>query len=429
MTAEEIEALLPAFTDFLQQFLFCCGYTQSFDLLGVYCRGLLSDLPRKSAEPIALASGVAVRTLQEFLRDHVWSFAQVRDTLQRHVAATVATQPDTEGYGTLGLIDETGTVKKGTKTPGVQRQWCGEVGKKENCLVTVHLGVVRGPYKTLLDADLFLPESWDQDRPRCREAGIPDALHYRPKWEIALAQLERAQAQGVRLDWLAFDEYYGSKPEFLRGLEARGLWYVGEVPKSFSCFTRRPVHPRAGHRADNLVRHSPAFSRQKVRVFRLRRQTLGPQEWEAKAARVWLASARGPSTRTYWLLWARNVQTGEEKYFVAHAPARTSLQRLLRVAFARWNVEHCLRVSKTELGFRHYEGRSYVGLMRHLVLCLVTLTFAAGQTARWREKKSGGDAGAGVSGAEPAVSDLAGEPARDGGTGAHGRGDWLSPAA
>src|SRR3954471_21924830 len=91
MTPEQVEALGPAFADYLQQFLFCCGYTQTFDLLNVYCRGLLSDLKRKTCEPIALASGTAVRTLQEFLKDHLWSFPQVRDTLQRHVAATLLT--------------------------------------------------------------------------------------------------------------------------------------------------------------------------------------------------------------------------------------------------------------------------------------------------------------------------------------------------
>src|SRR3954451_16413307 len=185
MTPEQIEELGPAFADYLGQFLFCCGYTQTFDLLGVYCRGLLSDLERKTCEPIALAAGVAVRPLQEFLKDHVWSFAQVRDTLQRHVALALPAQPDF-GLGTIGLVDETATRKKGTKTPGVQRQYCGELGKKENCIVTVHLGVARGRYQTLLDADLFLPQSWDQDRDRCQQAGIPDEVVYHPKWQIAL---------------------------------------------------------------------------------------------------------------------------------------------------------------------------------------------------------------------------------------------------
>ena len=130
MTPEQIKALGPAFTDYLDQFLFCCGYTQTFDLLGVYCRGLLSDLERKTCEPIALASGTAVRTLQEFLKDHLWHYRLVRDTLIEHVASTLP-QVAGDDLGTVGLIDETSTVKKGSKTPGVQRQWCGERGKKE----------------------------------------------------------------------------------------------------------------------------------------------------------------------------------------------------------------------------------------------------------------------------------------------------------
>ena len=245
MTPEQIEQLGPDFAHYLQQFLFCCDYTQTFDLLGVYCRGLLSDLDRKSCEPIALAAGIAVRTLQEFLRDYRWSFADVRDALQRHVATALLAHPG-DGLGTIGLIDETATRKKGTQTPGVQRQHCGELGKIDNCIVTVHLGVARGRYKTLCDADLFLPRSWDDDRDRCRQAGIPDELHYRPKWQIALEQVDRALANGVTFDGLTFDEGYGDKPGFLAGLDERRLRYVGEVPRSLSCFTTRP---RAGRRA------------------------------------------------------------------------------------------------------------------------------------------------------------------------------------
>jgi len=409
MTPEQIEALAPAFTDYLDQFLFCCGYTQTFDLLGVYCRGLLSDLKRKTCEPLALYAGVAVRTLQEFLKDHVWSYTQARDVLQQHIAATLAEQPD-DDLGTLGLLDETSIVKKGTCTPGVQRQRCGEVGKQENCIVTVHLGVARGRYKTLVDADLFLPESWSEDRPRCRACGIPDDLVHRPKWRIALEQVDRARANGVVLDWLTFDEDYGKAPAFLKELDDRQVRYAGEVPKSFHCSMARGGPGRRASRADNLVRHSPAFFRQRWRRFRLHHQTTGASTWEVKAAQVWV-SGGGP--RTYWLIWARNPATGEEKYFVSNAPARASLGRLLRVAFGRWNVEHCFRASKGEVGFRDFQGRHYVALMRHLTLCLITLAFAAGQAERLRGEKSGGDAGAGVPGVEPDVRGLAGGAAGD----------------
>jgi SRSO17 transposase len=424
MTPEQIEQLGPAFADYLQQFLFCCGYTQTFDLLQVYCRGLLSELPRKTCEPIALSAGVAVRTLQEFLKDHRWSFTEVRALLQGQVAAALRTGP-ADDLGTVGIVDETSTRKKGSKTPGVQRQWCGELGKTENCLVTVHLGVARACYKTLIDSDLFLPQGWDADRDRCRAAGIPDDLRYRPKWQIALEQVDRARAHGVAFDWLTFDEGYGDKPGFLQGLGERHLPYVGEVPKSFRC--RAPGRRcRRASRADDLVRHSPLFRQQPWQGFRLARQTVGDQEWQAKAARVRLSFG---GKRTYWLIWARNVRTGEEKYFVSNAPARTSLRRLLRVAFRRWNVEHSIRLSKSELGLRHFEGRNYVALMRHLTLCLVTMTFVAGQAERWRGEKCGGDDGAGVRSAQRRVRRLAGDAAGDESPGVQGGRHRLSPAA
>jgi SRSO17 transposase len=428
MTPEQIEQLGPAFADYLRPFLFCCDYTQTFDLLNVYCRGLLSDLPRKSAEPIALAAGTAVRTLQEFLKDHAWSYRQARTTLQEHVAATLAALP-ADDLGTVGVIDETGTVKKGTKTPGVQRQWCGEVGKTENCVVTVHLAVARGRYKTLVDAALFLPQSWDDDRDRCRAAGIPDDVVYRPKWQLALRQLTRAGANGLGLDWLTFDEGYGDKPGFLEGLGGQGLRFVGEVPRSFRCLTAPPAPRAKGHRADDLTRHSPAFHRQPWQAFRLARQTLGEQTWQAKAAPVWLCFGGRPSAGAYRLIWARNERTGEEKYFLAGGAEGSSLGVLLRVGFTRWNVEHGLRLSKSELGFRHFEGRSYAGLMRHLTLCLMTLTFVAGQAADLRGEKSGGDSGAGVPRAELCLHQLAGPAARDDGVAIHVGGHWLPPAA
>ena len=424
MTPEQIEQLGPAFAEYLRPFLYCCDYTQTFDLLGVYCTGLLSDLDRKSCEPIALAAGVAVRTLQEFLRDHRWSFAQVRDLLQQHVGSLLAGLPGDE-LGTVGLHDETATVKDGRCTPGVQRQYCGELGKVENCIVTVHTGLARGRFKTLFDADLFLPESWGQDRDRCRRAAVPDDVAYRPKWQIALGQLDRALANGIRFDWFTFDEGYGDKPGYLDGLQSRPVRYVGEVPKSFRCFGARPRRGRRASRADDLVRHSPLFYRQGWQLVSLPRQSVGQQQWEVKAARVWRRGAP-PSC---WLLWARNARSGEEKYFVSNAPADEPVERIVRAAFCRWNVEHGIRLSKSEIGLRHFEGRSYVGLMRHLTLCCVTLTFVAGRAASLRGGKPGGDRRAGQPRAELGVRGVADAAARDERTGVHVGGHLLPPAA
>lgn len=403
MTEEQILELAPALAGYLGQFQFCCDYTQTFGHLGTYCRGLLSDLKRKTAEPIALASGTGVRTLQLFLTQHGWRHEEVRQLLQQHVAAVVPALPD-DGTGTVGVIDESGHAKKGNKTPGVQRQHCGELGKTENCIVTVHLAVARERYKTLIDAGLFLPKCWDEDRQRCKAAGIPDELHHRPKWQIALEQYNRAVANGLRFDWLTFDEAYGAAGDFLAGLGRQP--YVGEVPCSWWCFAR-PKGASGPSRADNLVRHSPLFNQQPWREVHLQRQTLGEQVWKYKAARVWASCGSEPVATSCWLIWVVNEQTGEEKYFVSNAPGDANVETLIRVGFRRWNVEHAIRLGKQEIGLKHFEGQDYTALMRHLTLCLVMMTFVAEQAARLRGGKSGGDSGAGVRGAQRGVAPVA----------------------
>jgi SRSO17 transposase len=434
MTPEQLLALGTAFAAYLRIFEDLVAYAPTAEHLHAYCRGLLSDLPRKSVEPIALACGTAVRTLQEFLRDHVWDHFGMRDRLQQRLIEQPALSA-ADALGTIGVIDETSVAKKGTKTPGVHRQYCGARGKLENCIVTVHLGMVRGLFKTLIDADLFLPQAWSDDRERCREAAIPEDLVYRPKWRIALEQVTRATANGLTLNWLTFDEYYGGKPAFLEELDAQpGIYYVGEVPCNFRCLATRPrgqKPPRGwrGKRADNLARFSSAWNQRDWQNVSLSRLTLDNQEWEVRAGQVYLVRRGELSERTYWLIVARNVATGEVKYFISNAPADTPVETLLRVAFCRWNVEHTFRVAKTEIGFGHFEGRSYVALMRHLILCLLVMGFTAEHTDRLRGEKSRDHDGASVPGPEPALCDLAIEPTRDNGAIAYSRGHRLPPAA
>jgi SRSO17 transposase len=412
MTEQQLQALGPALADHLDRFLFCCAYTQTFEHLRTYVRGLLSDLERKTCEPIALKAGTPVRTLQEFLKDHDWDFDQVKQRLQQHAVAMLDPRTEADALGTVGVIDETSARKKGTKTPGVQRQYLGCVGKVDNGIVTVHLGVCRGRYKSLIDADLFLPKQWSEDRKRCQAAGIPKALVYRPKWQIALEQIDRAKTNGAPLDWLTFDEEYGKSPDFLWGLDDRKLRCVGEVPRSFSCLAvnRRGNHPDQQVKprsAAEVVRTGSVFRAQRWQVVRLARETMPDQVWRVKAARVWLHSAAGWSAGSYWLIWASNDETGEEKFFLSNAPADASIETLVGVGFRRWTVEHSFRAAKSELGFTHFEGRNYQALMRHLSLCLVAMGFVAEHTQRLREKKSGDNPGAGVpsaAGGEPVLA-------------------------
>jgi SRSO17 transposase len=417
MTDEQVLALGPAFTDYLRGFRSCFVTKNTFAHLGTYARGLLSDLPRKSVEPIALAGGAAVRTLQEFLTHHTWDHGRMRDQMQQRIVRAHLPPPGLKpagGIGTVGWIDETSVVKKGDKTPGVQRQYCGASGKLDNCIVTVHLACRCGDFSAMLDSDLFLPEdSWDKDRDRCKSAHVPDHVIYTSKWLLALDQVKRALANGVRFDWLTFDEWYGGKPEFLDAIQDLGLLYVCEVPKSLPCFPSRPKYnslqrPFAAQRVDSAGKYAKPFKGKPWRKVRLARKTLGDQVWEVRTAQVYLSRDGKPTDRTYWLIVARSVATGEVKYFVSNAPPKTALLTLMKVAFTRWGVEHVFRLAKTEIGFGHFEGRSYTGLMRHMTLCQLVLLFAAEQTDRLRGEKSGGDDRADGAGAQRAVPQLAG---------------------
>lgn len=411
MTEQQLVELGPAFRRFLGGFRRFFLQERPRGHFRDFCRGLLTDLPRKSVEPIALEAGTAVRTLQEFLTTTTWDHLGLRDDLQRQIVQALPGFPGGR-LGTVGIIDETSALKKGDKTPGVQRQYLGCVGKRDNGIVTVHLAVARGPFKTLLDAELYLPQSWDQDRERCRQASIPDTLRFQPKWKIALTQLARVEQNGLRFDWLTFDEGYGGNPRLLVVLDLAKQPYIGEVPVSFSC--RRGTSLKA-RRAD-AVMASAAARRQPWQRVRLKRQTEADAVWEAKALPIRLSRS---SPARHRLLLARNARTGEVKYFVTNAARQVALTALLAVAFARWNVEHCFRVAKSEIGLTHFEGRSYVGLLRHLVLCLVALTFVALHTERLRGGKPGADAGASVPGAECAVRDVVEAPARNGHASAH----------
>ncbi|MFO0911300.1 MAG: IS701 family transposase [Isosphaeraceae bacterium] len=389
MTEQQITALGPAFSAYLRRFRDCFGQDRTAAHFDTYCRGLLSNLPRKSVEPIALAAGTAVRTLQEFLVTATWDHALARDTFQRHLNAVVADLPH-DPLGTVGVIDETSCRKWGDRTPGVQRQYLGCVGKVDNGIVTVHLAAAKGRFQALLDADLYLPKSWSDDRKRCRAAGIPGDVRHRPKWRLATDQLLRAAGNGVSFDWLVFDEGYGSAVPFLRLLNVVGQRFVGEVPVNFAVRDREGGPSR---RADARLTAADARGGER---HRLAHRTVRPSYWRATTARVWVAE------REHTLVAAVSESTGEVKYFLTNATSE-AVGRVLAAAFRRWTVDHGLRLGKQEAGLLDYEGRNYTGLVRHLTLAVLVLGFTAVEAERLRGGKSGRDGGAGVPGVEPAV--------------------------
>jgi SRSO17 transposase len=412
MDADTILRIKPELTRFLHQFDDCFGRVTTRRYLDLYVEGQLSDLPRKSIEPMADACGEPPRNLQQFLGLFRWDEPAVRDRLQQHVARRH------RHPRSVGVIDETSFVKKGAHTACVQRQYCGAVGKRENCVVSVHLGYATPDFHTLLDGELFLPEeTWHQDRRRCRQAGIPDKVVYRPKWQIAREQYVRALTNGVRFAWLTFDEFYGRCGAFRRSLEQAGQNYVAEVPVDFTVWTRRPVvlqkapgrdggrgrkrqyprlkvknNPRVEVR--NVLRHSPALRRIPWQTYRVKDGEKGPMVWQAKRILVYCADENGLPSRPYHLLIARNVlHPNEVKYFLSNAPEATPLELLLRVAFTRWTIERCFEDSKTELGLDHFEVRHFRSIQRHLILSCLSHVFLSEFCLDQRGKKSRPDGG------------------------------------
>jgi SRSO17 transposase len=443
MDVPQIRKLRPKLNQFLKRFDDCFPRKDTRAHLPVYVRGQLSDIPEKSVEPIAINAGVPVRTLQEFLSQHVWDDDRARDRLQHIV------RDEHAGPNAVGVFDETSDVKKGDKTPGVQRQWCGAVGKKENCIVTVHLTYARDGFHCLIDGELFLPESWSDDRERCREAGIPDDMVYRPKWKIALELYDRAKGNGLHFDWTTFDEGYGGKPEFLRELSAREQKFVGEVPRNFMGWIKpprvvtRPFHKNRrgrGRKTPRLASGSPAARRVDAMLqekglrdqpwvrWRVKDGHKGPMVWEVKHLRFYPVAADGLPGAPLYLIVARDVLNPDElKFFVSNAPEGTSVQTMLLVAFSRWRVERCFEDQKSEIGLDQYEGRRYQGLRRHLILSCISYLFLSRMRSEFGGGKSGADGVPGAHGGGGVDSVLVVGPERtEGVAGADVRGDRAS---
>jgi SRSO17 transposase len=425
MDADTILKIKPALTRFLHEFDPCFGRVTTRQHLDTYVLGQIGPLERKSVEPIADASGTPPRNLQQFLSLYRWDESDMRDRLQQRVAQQLA-HPHS-----VGIIDETSFVKKGDQTACVQRQHCGAVGKRENCVVSVHLGYATPDLHTMVDGELYLPETtWHADRERCRAAGIPADVVYRAKWEIALQQLRRARGNGLRFAWLTFDEGYGGKPPFLRELDALGQDYVAEVPRSFRVWTQPPQVLYREHARDdrsgrprklprlkvknnptsevqNVAAHSPLLRRVGWQNYRVKDGSKGPMVWQVKRLTVWLEDDDGLPTAPHALLVARNALNPDEvKYFLSNASPQTSTELLLLVAFSRWKIERLFEDGKGELGMDHFEVRKYLSIRRHLILSCVSYQFMVEFHQKHRGEKPQPDGLSDSHGDGPAGPDL-----------------------
>jgi len=417
MDLQQLRQLRSALDRYVRRFDDCIKTRNSRRHFRTYVGGQLGPLPRKSIEPIALDAHVPPRTLQEFLSIHRWDEEAVGCRLREEV------RKDHPHEDAIAVIDETSYVKWGNKTPGVQRQHCGAVGKVENCVVTVHLGHVAGNSHALLDGDLYVPESWADDVDRRREAHIPDDVVYRPKWKIALDLLHRSRKEGFRFRWLTADEEYGRVGEFRDEVDRAGILYVVEIPSRITGWTKRPRVLAVGSRArmGRTLQHPRlAPGERKARPvselwkrggpswhpFRVKDTQKGPGVWSVRET-TFHPNRNGVPGDPVRLLVAEEVLTREVKYFLSCAPAEIPLKGVLTVAFSRWHIEKLFKEGKGEVGLDHFEVRNYRSLRRHLVLTNVSLYFLAEETDRLRGEK-------------PAVDDL---PGAQGGGGTAGPGD------
>jgi SRSO17 transposase len=356
-----------------------------------FVRGLLSGLPRKSVEPIANQADIPRKDLQYFVGCGGWDDEKVMAELRRHVREELA-----EDDGLI-VIDPSAFPKKGTHSCGVARQWCGRLGKTENCQLGVFLAYASSEGHALLDRRLYLPADWVDDPERRAECHVPADVTYRKTWEIALELLRRC-GPAVPHKWVVGDDEFGRASEFRAALREDGEWYVLDVPCNTTVRDldgRRPPRKKGRRgrkravpfvRVDTWARKLPADRWTRLTI---RDGAKGPLEVEAVLGRVCAKLKRriGPEER---LLVIRTLDPKPDyTYSMSHASSAEPLTEVVRARSGRHRVEEVLEEGKGEVGLAHYEVRGWVGWHHHVTLALLALWFLALERGRMGGKNPG----------------------------------------
>jgi SRSO17 transposase len=330
-----------------------------------YLRGLLGNVGRKNGWQ--LAEHARERTpdgMQRLLSTADWDPDRVRDDLRGYVVEHLG------DVGAVLVVDETGFLKKGTTSVGVQRQYSGTAGKVDNCQLGVFLAYASPRGRAFIDRELYLPECWTDDPPRCRAARVPEQVGFRTKPQLAQLMLERALDAGVPASWVTADEVYGGSPTLRQWLEGRGVSYVLAVKCTEPLVISGPDGPvrataeqlAAAVPAEQWVTASAGQGAKGRRLY----------DW----TRIQLA-APATAGMARWLLVRRSRRDGELAFYACSGPAGTSLVGLVRVAGTRWAVEEGFEQAKGEVGLDHYEVRKWPGWYRHITLALLAHAFLA----------------------------------------------------
>ena len=356
MTTGPARALLRRLGLFLDRFSACFSRQPQRVAATQYIDGLFNDSERKSMQAMhgRLGDSGTYQALQHFITHSPWEAGRVWTQLRAVVPVRT---------GILAL-DDTGFPKQGTQSPGVQRQYCGALGKIGNCQVAVSSALIAEGRTWPLAFDLYLPTAWTDDAARCAAAGIPPTVRFREKWRLALAQVRTVLQAGFTVTGVVVDADYGTTAAFRAGLERLGLAYGVAIRGDVTMTVAGAPAPQS---ATALADGAPEAAWDTV--------TWGTGTAGPLTARFWARRVRPtPGRGERWLLCERSA-TDERKYYLLHLPATTPLVDLVALARSRWPIEQQYRELKDDLGLDHFEGRTYQGWTHHVVLTAVAFTF------------------------------------------------------
>jgi SRSO17 transposase len=391
---------------YLERLCAVIGHTDRHGPLRAYVKGLLLPGERKSVEPMAARIDprrVRARhqSMHHFVANAAWADGELLRSARDYALAPL----DRHAPVAAWVIDDSGMPKKGRHSVGVARQYCGQLGKQENCQVVVTVSVVNAVMSVPAAYRLYLPEAWTKDRARCREAGVPDDVAFRKKWEIALQAVDELIEDDLPRAPVVADAGYGVVTEFRDALSERELTYALGISEEITVWPegRGPLPPRPwrGHRPGRPptllrrnVAHRPVAVRELAgklpraawKLVRWREGTKGTMRSRFAAVRVRAAHRdywRSTPREWEWLLieWPE-AEKEPTKYWLSPLAAQASIKDLVCLVKIRWRIERDYQEMKDEIGLDHYEGRSWKGFHHHGVLCIAAYAFLAAERAR-----------------------------------------------
>lgn len=329
-----------------------------------YVQGLLSQAERKNSWTLSERAGQPTPDrMQRLLSTSDWDPDGLRDDLHSYVARHLG---DAEG---ILVVDETGFLKKGTRSAGTARQYSGTAGRIENCQIGVFLTYTAPAGRTFLDRELYLPKAWTQDADRCASAGIPADREFATKPQLAGRMIDRALEAGIPAKWVTGDAVYGQHSGLRRTLHERGMHYVLAAPANQHVIAKTGVLGTE-HRADKLI---ASLSGRSWRTRSAGAGSKGDRRYSWARARI-----NGPNdgASEHWLLARKSLADPDDlAYYICHTPPRVSLAEMVRVAGARWAIEETFQTAKGETGLDHYQVRQYTGWYRHITLSMLAHAF------------------------------------------------------